>query len=172
MPTDGLDQKQTIDAYLAISKRHRDRMDQRRSYEWKVNLALWSGLGFIAGQALRGGTRANFCSCWLWIPILMVAGAYVPWIWIIGKHNHYDSDRAKDYLDLAEETIPPRPPCKESGPCKWYSQLFQTAVTVALLVLVGASFCGRREPKPSAPGTSIKQPTSMRIEGSIEVSEK
>lgn len=171
-----MDQKTTNDVETLLRAREAFRAgcSDRVSLGWKINLALWSTLGLLAGVMLTG-RAAEYEPWWVCVIVgvlLATAILYVWWIAEVGKRNETEAARIRGIDKRIRKSLRIEPD-KRRRWCKTYhSQILQVAITVALLVLVGTSFWARRAPKPSAPGMSIKQPTTMRIEGSIEVSEK
>jgi hypothetical protein len=99
--------KEQFDALLDLSKLHRERLERRRSYEWKVNLALWAGLGALAGVLATKEVNLDEWRCWVpWFAggILVLIGAVFTFVWIrtLCTQNNQDSRLAESFAREAE----------------------------------------------------------------------
>jgi hypothetical protein len=82
--------------------------DARRSYEWKVNFALWPAIAVFAGLLLRGNAEmaptiwVKFLITTLLIGILLV---YLWWKHGIHSKNSKDKFRELSYLYLIQQGL-------------------------------------------------------------------
>ena len=141
---------------LEISKMHRERFNTRRSYQWKVNLALWSALGLLSGTiASKGITLPIAPIGWALggVIVALVLASYVYWQGRLAWHNANDRTQAKNVLTQCEgiveaktngyDTSETEVDSKRKG---WkfrfdYSHFFQTVITAALLAFLAAAVC-------------------------------
>ncbi|HUS93199.1 MAG TPA: hypothetical protein VM695_15180 [Phycisphaerae bacterium] len=102
------EEKSFIDAVLAIQDRHRERFERRRTYEWRISLALWSALGVLIGVVLTGKIQSA-SGCWrvLGIVLATVGVALVLVGYVFGhlkytiKRHWKDRDMAMMFLNRA-----------------------------------------------------------------------
>ena len=81
--------------------------DQRRSYEWKSNFALWTGLGILSGYLL---SRTEPLSCLLAVfitVILSLIGAIYGYLWTphLRRRNREDQVAAHFYWGLLDQAM-------------------------------------------------------------------
>lgn len=82
-------------------------MDARRVYEWRICLALWTGLGALAGFELQNATRLSALQC-VAISLLVTLLWYMfSFRWIKGlRERQVRNLRTAHYFwDLAEEEL-------------------------------------------------------------------
>jgi hypothetical protein len=98
------DPKHGFDAFLDMSKHHRERFNTRRSYEWKVNLALWAGLGVFGGTVARADVNLTlFQQCCIIVILLFVAMVYtLSWSRGVSESNDHDSRLGEAFAREAE----------------------------------------------------------------------
>jgi hypothetical protein len=144
-------EKLKIETLLKLAELSWKSMDQRRAYEWKVNLALWPALALFAGAQLRGDILHVTNGAYPWIVLfclLTILAVYV-FLWSAGMHKRQGDDigDAHEYLNLVESEI--KLPlvtrrCQRSKDFKkqsmWenWSRSTQMAIT-GLLVILAAS---------------------------------
>lgn len=166
--------KERFDALLAISKAHRERFEKRRSYEWKIFLALWSGLGLLAIGLSRASVTFGTPSLYWLVPLsVAIFVAVFGFTLQVSKRHQQDSGLARHYLDLATCSIVPEPipiappklkvtgkygvkaPCagikQQPMPRAWWSHILQWVVTGALLLFVCLVALSRSEDSSKRP---------------------
>lgn len=100
-----------VRALLRIADMHWRDFDSRRSYEWKVNFALWTSLGALAGLLLRseGGISDQMGV----VASGVVAVIYlVYWVvWSVGtwRRNYHDFQDAHREINSVREIIKNNP---------------------------------------------------------------
>jgi len=79
--------------------------DRRRSFEWKINLALWAALGLFAGLASSRGISLN--ELVLGYAMLVAVWFVYVFVWIRGIHcaNSRDRETAQFYWSEIENTL-------------------------------------------------------------------
>lgn len=149
-----LTKKERCDALIEMTKIHRERLNSRRSYQWKINLALWSGLGLLAGSIATGRDQLNVISSpWIWgsgsVVLMFIFTAHLRFVWGIATRNKSDKDLAKEKLDLAEDQIQEiakkqKKRFIKSSSCpfwdySFFSEIIITACLIGLVVLAVVS---------------------------------
>lgn len=124
---------------------YRERVSARMGNGWKVSLGLWSALGAIAGALFTG--RVEVYGCWalrVGVGLLVVVCiVYGWWAWVIGRANVQDGERQRETLQKFFHESVPTETSKWYG-CKYYSQVLQVIVTVALVGLILVALTGKR----------------------------
>ena len=101
-----MDDDKSVEDLLAIHDRHRDRLEKRLGYEWKMSFSLWAALGAI-GVTMLTGKHAS-APCWVLaivygsVFVLVIVYIYV-WLRDIANRNISDRNKAKLYLDEVTE---------------------------------------------------------------------
>jgi hypothetical protein len=116
--------------------------DTRRSYEWKVNFALWASFGLIAGFSIK---ESYPLGDWIWFIIAFIAVIYIRWQ--LGLHNSSRHDQKKRHfyeekirlmmkIYLPDDLKKPPSTSNENLFLNWShgSQIF---ITISFLVLLG-----------------------------------
>ena len=132
--------------------------DRRRSYEWKICLAIWTAfLAFSALMLRAGPSLPTTCPIKVAAVILIITIVVVlhsKWIWMMGGANHLDKRQAftydremkeltkVQYDDALEADVKNR---EKAGRTKWWVQRFQTAITLGLGLLAVLALCGATE---------------------------
>ena len=186
-----IDKLRAAKAQLLIHSRLDSLIRNRMGNGWKVSLAFWSVLALLAGSILTSKVAIPIPSCTLFIAgvlLWVVALIHVGFIWIIGLDNSRDAECAGRRLLIAETLTndacsrhcPPSektllldsPKCAKEGFTKWYSQVFQTSVTIGLcLVLTMTGFSLMKHPtkcdeiRKPAPGPRHVQIGPPRLRG-------
>lgn len=128
-----------LQALEALWSGARQRFEQRRSYEWKVSLALWTGLALLPVTLLGDSRRLQFTVPPICLVGTLAAGAAIlHWIWLVGLWASYDHDRDRaieiegKMVELLQLGIPPNP--KRARWRQW-GRLAQPGFTVLLGVV-------------------------------------
>jgi len=78
-------------------------MEQRRSYEYKVTLALWSALAILAAALLSEKTKLGLTPCAFWIAAALLIGVWLVYVLAflrgVISRNYSDTAIAKPILD-------------------------------------------------------------------------
>lgn len=84
---------QRIQAFVSLAEAAWKDFDTRRSYEWKLNLAMWAGLGTLAGFSIK---EKLILSNYALIPLVVLFLTYVCiWTPSLRKRNWIDQQRAQ-----------------------------------------------------------------------------
>ncbi len=147
----GISAKEKRDYYLEFSRSARQRFDTRRTYEWKLNLALWAAIAIFAVKPLNsvlGDTKAiiKLTTFQSWVFLGIHAGILLVYtfLWSSQLHKRNQRDRllAMKYHKAVEkfvrgEGLPevddPSYSCWKAL-CNW-AALTQILVTAGLLAL-------------------------------------
>lgn len=139
---------------LEVHDRHRERLNVRMSYGWKISLALWSALAVLAVGLLRGSVlpEAPRLLLVLRLGCGLLFAVYVWWVFAVGHRNYKDRNQAMNYMKLAERALKKTPwykllgektPCEsknECWPAKYHSQILQTIITLVLVGFVALGY--------------------------------
>jgi hypothetical protein len=129
--------------------------DQRRSYEWKINFALWAALGSFAGFLFKGGPKIYGMRAYSVYAILFLIGCIYTLLWTRGlkRRNYEDQAAAHHYWSQADKVIGVASPrvrsqfqAASSRPLvKTWSHFSQVAITSLFLIIaaLAVSFSGR-----------------------------
>ncbi len=142
-----MDKKEWFDAQMRIVEHYSAGCGGRMGNGWKISLALWSSLGLLAGALITKRVSIgddNFrCVVAVWLIVLLsvVLLTYLLLVWVIGYDNRQDSKRIrrtlKPVLEKIELAAPRRVKC---ALLVYYSQIFQTVITIVLLAFVAGAF--------------------------------
>lgn len=93
-------QKVSSETYSELAKLAHESFNQRRNYEWKAHLGLWSSVGLVVYVAIKEHIEISIS--WLILAAIMVFIAYaihlimVSWgHWIDKKYKHYYTRKAE-----------------------------------------------------------------------------
>ncbi len=97
-----------LKAIVALRKQCLDSFDKRRSYEWKISLALWAGIGIMTGFLYPH--RAPFAGAVHWsiaaLVFASVVGVYgFGWAPQVARRQLDDLARAEVYRKAAESLL-------------------------------------------------------------------
>lgn len=102
--------KDKVEALLAVSQKHRDRLEKRRGFEWKFFWALWTAIGTFAIALATEKMRLPSWGCHVFVVAsAAIAVACVVWMHGVQKHNRADTQLARFYLDAASFLVIKRP---------------------------------------------------------------
>ena len=143
------DEKRSVDAALDVWRGVRDRMVERRAYEWRISFGFWAALllatRFVSetasGQASKGSLR-------LGVTLTAAAVVFLHWYWLFvsGKRTHLADRETAIAIDAQIRSQiglpPPHDPDEGPKPNWWLrwlrpkkaSWVFQVAVTLVLAV--------------------------------------
>lgn len=100
---------QKIDTLLKLADASWKAHDTRRSYEWKVNLALWPGLALFAALQIKGETTLSLkLPSIIILSLLLIAIAYIystKWSAGLREGNRRDKIREETYLRLVDQEL-------------------------------------------------------------------
>ena len=90
--------KRRFDAVAVLWKGCWDRIQERRTYEWKTTLTLWTALALLVGALLTNALPAG-CVLSVGVGILgfLVVGAHWVYLGGLGKRHADDRDMAIHY---------------------------------------------------------------------------
>ena len=167
MPDDELTTKEKIDALIEISKLHRQRFDARRSYEWKVNLALWPALAVVVAAIAVGKCDQvlNRLTLLSGLGVLICIFLVYTFVWTRGLSARNAEDRRKAWAFSHEaerlawpadsDSELPAGPGKESqGGFDW-SQWSQVAITLLFILLIVIAAVGRTSATTGSSGQTL-----------------
>jgi hypothetical protein len=97
------DDKRTFDACYDLTNFWSSRHDQRRGYEWKMTLGLWTIITFAIGSH----DRLRVASWWFWgaCSILICAVFVRGWLFPIWKANNIDKVKSFHFAQQAAAVL-------------------------------------------------------------------
>jgi hypothetical protein len=141
------DTKRRADILMSLAEQAWTNMDRRRSYEWKLSIAIWSALAAFAAILLRA-TLPNTGQLWLKVVILAmtssvgVTAVVIHYIWCrwAMERQHFDRDLAihttsvvRGLVDCQlDDTFQKRSKNLREG--RWWSMGPQVAITTVLAI--------------------------------------
>ena len=155
MPESDQERKVRIEILIETAKFHRDRFNSRRSYQWKLNLALWSAVALLAGFLFTNELNTQRTPCCVYcfglLLLLLVNVVYFYWTVHVSLHDVSDRNLARRWMreaatevypgengqaklkQLNKDALPPR-----EGGAGWmdYSTRTQIAITLLLSAMV------------------------------------
>ena len=145
------EEKNRIDAIELLRKAQWESFDKRRSYEWKIGIALWTAIASFIVITIKSKITYNIRSLELIIAsiifvIIIIIHAF--WIWDLRRANKLDKDIAIFFRDTIMEkiTISFPVPIKEqidsidkkgrkSKILSLWSHIFQLVITLIFILL-------------------------------------
>lgn len=101
--------KLRVESLLKLGDARIHDADRRREYQWKVNFALWSALGIMAGLQFRGELKLSLHTCvgWLIVALMVVIGIVYTFSWSQGGYcrNRRDVSQAHWYWNQVEDDL-------------------------------------------------------------------
>lgn len=133
-----------INALFKLAESSWIEFNERRAYEWKINFALWPGLGIVSGFAIN--EKDILFPHWAVLGgILILIVCYAWWQYGLYNSNFHDQQKRNHYLEeirnIIGSTLPdhlrrsPGKACK----CFWFhwSHTTQIIITTMFLILTG-----------------------------------
>lgn len=144
-------QGRAVEAALALQRTARERLDVRRSYEWKVTLGIWVAL-LLAGRELldlAAGATGQMLPAWQVLAgSLLVLAIHAFWIFgYVQPSNFRDSKEALQIEVAIRSTIGlPPVPLPADTPAKfatfrsysWKAGVVEVALTALIVLLLVA----------------------------------
>lgn len=99
-------EKDRLDLFLKMAESSWKEYDTRRSYEWKINLALWAALGAIIGLSLKE-LSVDFSNYSTLILICMgsLSLVYIFWLRGLWKRNEHDQKKRHEFLQIVRSEL-------------------------------------------------------------------
>ena len=135
------DTQHKTNALLKLADAAWREFDTRRSFEWKINFALWAGLAAIAGFAIKEDFQVGD---YIWVFLGATWAVYIfIWQWGLMNRNRSNQSIAQFYWKRVQEHLgeelpgylQPRIPRHRRS--QLYSHGFQILVTFLFLFAVG-----------------------------------
>jgi hypothetical protein len=142
IPTSQPSVKDKVEALFKLEDSTWREFHQRRSYEWKINFALWASLGTISGFVIKESLELT---PWVWVGIAVLFSAYVWWQYGLFTSNKMDQEKRNCYLQAVREDIGvelpehllKRPHTSGKTFYENWSHSTQIAITLVLLMFAG-----------------------------------
>ena len=133
-------QERAVQTALTLQSSARKRIEQRRSYEWKVTLGIWTAL-VLAGREFL--TRPDISSVGVTMFASVILLLHFAWILgYVGPSNRRDGKEAVSIERSVRFTIgipDPEPDRSYSWVAQWVEILFTASLLLALIFLVSAA---------------------------------
>jgi hypothetical protein len=102
----------SLNALLALRKQSLEAFDKRRSYEWKISLALWSGIGLMTGflypnRESLAATTPQWLITVIFATVVLVYGFV--WAPEVARRQRDDLAQAEAYRRAAETLLTGKP---------------------------------------------------------------
>lgn len=107
MSTPDLKKNQRVAFLLKLANVAWRDFDKRRSFEWKVNFALWPALGAFAGFLFTHPDSASKVVAVVGIVLVAVIGIIYAFVWTPGirHHNRLDQEAAHHYWAAVDKVL-------------------------------------------------------------------
>jgi len=136
--------------------------DRRRSYEWKLNIAIWTAIAAFMGLAFRGEIRAQEISSTRdsWLGMIAIGIAVVHFVFLLcaREANDIEKKKACAYEEMVAKAAGVTLPKLQKrswvlmGLRRYWAPLCQTAITI--LLLAAAGLIVSRQPKGDETGNA------------------
>ena len=161
-------------ALMKLAESSWKEFDTRRTYEWKVNFALWAALAALAGILLRGEAHLNLILAIILAVLILLINVVYILLWTRGMHarNKIDQTNAHFYWLLVEQELGIKDErhkaYKESAEkepfWKNWSRGTQVTITMIITILAAASLVSSalRPLEPEKQTTCCCPPASQK----------
>jgi hypothetical protein len=147
--------RENFDALMRLNEFRFKRWQDRRTYEWRVNFALWA---WMAAAIYYLQIDRKICPPPIWASMIVVGfiiGAHALWVHFNWVRNQKDINQAFYFWDAARVLLPGQrdpPPCEDQRPGrhrysslrkhqrKWYSFLCDAAPLSEIIITTSLAF--------------------------------
>jgi len=133
-----MDEKGSLEGYLTLHARQRDSFDNRRSYEWKINFALWGGIALTTHAFFKFVPPLDAANI-TWVYGFLFT-LYVLWSIGLWNANRVDKRWGRYYREHAEKILnkddgkQPKRPGHSFTLCGLWAPVLQIAATGGFLL--------------------------------------
>ncbi len=158
-------EQQRFESLMKLAEFRMGIREARRSYEWRVSLALW--LGMAAGLISLKGVPLGLLITALILVVICYSWLWIRWNWIAGERDarlaYFYAESAEALLSIRGSPEPDRRRLTQPeglyGFVAHGPPVFQILATV--LLAVGLAFFASRPTEPIAPGCTCQQTTTQ-----------
>jgi hypothetical protein len=106
------DERRLFQSLETLSMAAHKRFDQRRNYEWKVSISIWTVLAIvIAGlmQPLKEGEfpLKGLSNLWIWVPSVALVVIHGFFAFRLARSNSFDKRESRYYENIMREWLAP-----------------------------------------------------------------
>jgi hypothetical protein len=172
-----LEPNERADVFVEIYKEGYRSFGNRRAFEWKLALGIWTALAVFIGFCVQGKVSVTMDWAWFLLPaaLILVAQGTLGWrIHAAGAVDKRRAERAERCLDFLTDVSRDLQESKDLDEAvstvkrfkRWKGVLFHNAVllgiTAALMVAAGLALHGGHAPPTTRPVVTVDNSVALR----------